>query len=128
MSELWNLSSVQCKRVVLAEDHLETAKRIFSILSADFEVVAMVANGEDLVRAVYRHSPDVVVSDVHMPVCNGLEAMRELRADGLNIPFVLVSSVFDGRTNSANWGAAACVPKNKLGELNRAVRLATERS
>ena len=89
----------------------------------------MVGNGEELVRAVYRHSPDVVVSDVNMPIRNGLEAMKELRADGLGVPFVLVSSAFDGRTNSAKWGAAACVSKSDLAtELNRAVRLAAQSS
>jgi DNA-binding NarL/FixJ family response regulator len=123
------LSNVSCKRVVLAEDHLEMANRIFSILSTDFDVVAMVQNGEELVRAVYRHAPDVVVSDVYMPIRNGLEAMKELRADGLRVPFVLVSSAFEGLTNCAKWGAAACVSKNNLAtELNHAVRLAAQRS
>ena len=123
------MSTTLCKRVVLAEDHLETAQRIFSILSTDFHVVAMVDNGEELVRAVYRHSPDVVVSDVHMPVRNGLQAMQELRADGFSVPFVLVSSAFDRPTNSTNWGAAACVSKNDIAtDLNQAVRLAAEGS
>ena len=123
------MSSVPCKRVVLAEDHLEMAHRMFAILSADFDVVAMVGNGEELVRAVYRHSPDVVVSDVHMPIRNGLEAMKELRADGLRVPFVLVSSAFNGLTNCAKWGAAACVSKGNLAsELNQAVRRAVQRS
>ena len=82
----------------------------------------MVTNGEELVRAVYRHSPDVVVSDVHMPIRNGLQALRELRADGLLVPFVLVSSAFDRCTDSAKWGAAACVSKDNLAaDLNRAV-------
>jgi CheY-like chemotaxis protein len=122
------LPTGRCKRVVLAEDHLEIAHRIFSILSTDFDVVAMVGNGEELVRAVYRYSPDVVVSDLHMPVRNGLQAMKELRADGLRVPFVLLSSAFDRPTNCADWGAAACVSKNDLAALNRAVRLAAENS
>ena len=90
------MSSVPCKRVVLAEDHLEMAHRMFAILSTDFDVVAMVGNGEELVRAVYRHSPDVVVSDVHMPIRNGLEAMKEAeelsrrhRVDG--VPFFIIN-------------------------------------
>jgi DNA-binding NarL/FixJ family response regulator len=113
--------------VVLAEDHLETAHRIFSILSTDFQVVAMVANGEELVRAVYRYAPDVVVSDLYMPVRNGLQAMQELRADGIRVPFVLVSSAFDRFTDSTQWGAAACVSKYcLLADLNDAVRLAAQ--
>lgn len=117
------------KRVVVAEDHMEVAQRIFSILSTEFNVVAMVSNGEELVRAVYRHSPNVVVSDVYMPVRNGLEAMRELRADGLRVPFVFVSCAFEALTTAAQWGAAACVPKHNLAaELNKAVRLAAEHS
>jgi CheY-like chemotaxis protein len=116
-------------KVVLAEDHQEMAQRIFSMLSTEFNVVAMVSNGEQLVRAVYRHSPDVVVSDYYMPVRDGMEAMRELRADGLHVPFVFVSGAFNASTNAANWGAAACIPKHNLAaELNKAVRVAAERS
>jgi CheY-like chemotaxis protein len=115
--------------VVVAEDHLEMAEQISFVLSREFEIVALVSNGEELVRAVYRHSPDVVVSDVYMPVRSGLEAMRELRADGLGVPFVLVSSAFDAWTNAANCGAAACISKHNLAaELNKAVRSAAQRS
>lgn len=115
--------------VVVAEDHLEMALQISSVLSREFKVVALVSNGEELVRAVYRHSPDVVVSDIYMPVRSGLEAMRELRADGLCVPFVLVSSAFDASTNAANWGVAACISKlNLAAELNKAVRLAAQHS
>jgi len=87
----------------------------------------MVANGEELVRAVYRYAPDVVVSDLYMPVRNGLQAMRELRIEGIRVPFVLVSSAFDRFTDCTKWGAAACVSKNFLvADLNDAVRLAAQ--
>jgi hypothetical protein len=55
--------------------------------------------------------------------------MRELRADGLRVPFVFVSCAFEALTTAAQWGAAACVPKHNLAaELNKAVRRAAEHS
>jgi len=64
--------------VVLADDHLMVIDGMSSLLRTDFDVVATVENGRELIEAVQRLDPDVVVTDMQMPVLNGIEAAAQL--------------------------------------------------
>jgi DNA-binding NarL/FixJ family response regulator len=65
-------------RVVIADDNLVVLDQISSLLGARFDVVALVANGRDLVEAAQALLPAVVVSDITMPEINGVEAARRI--------------------------------------------------
>lgn len=69
-------------RVVLADDHPMYRYGLAAMLatSADVDVVAEAANGDDLLAAVDRTAPDVVVTDLAMPGLDGTEATRALLA------------------------------------------------
>lgn len=69
-------------RVIVAEDHAVMLDRILSLLRLHFDVVASVLNGKDLITETQRLRPDVVVSDITMPIMNGIDAARELRQAG----------------------------------------------
>ncbi|TBR39514.1 MULTISPECIES: response regulator [Dyella] len=66
--------------VLLAEDHPTVAEQLRQLLQESFEVVAVVAHGEALVKAAGRLLPDVVVTDISMPGMDGLQAAKELRS------------------------------------------------
>ena len=66
-------------RVLLAEDHAETAERLRKLLRADFDVIASVEDGDALVDAAERLSPDVIVTDIAMPGIDGIEAAVLIR-------------------------------------------------
>ena len=59
-------------RLLLADDHRETAELLSELLEPEFEVIAQVQDGLALVNAVERLAPDVIVSDVSMPGLDGL--------------------------------------------------------
>ena len=73
-------------RVVIADD-VEAARTLFRhALEMDgrIEVVAEASNGEEAVAAVLEHHPDVLLTDLAMPVMDGLQtmlALREQRSD-----------------------------------------------
>ncbi len=58
---------------------------------ADFEV-AEATNGLEGVEAVKAHQPDLVLSDWNMPEMNGIEFLRALRNEGLDVRFGFVTS------------------------------------
>jgi DNA-binding NarL/FixJ family response regulator len=99
--------------------------QLIRFLGLEFDVVGSVPNGGKLVDLAISLTPDVIVSDVRMPVLSGPEAMKILRRTGYNIPFVLISISSCGAEEFIRQGAAAFVEKLDIGyELAHAVRLA----
>jgi DNA-binding NarL/FixJ family response regulator len=78
-------------RVLIADDHERILLAIVQLLSSDFKIVGVAGDGEQLVDSAISLNPDVIVTDVAMPLLSGPEAMKELNARGYDIPFVLVS-------------------------------------
>lgn len=56
------------------------------------EIVGEAQNGMEAVRFCCEHKPDIVLMDIQMPVLGGMEAIRLLRAEGLNLNFVIISA------------------------------------
>jgi CheY-like chemotaxis protein len=69
-------------RVVVAEDDDQLAELITSLLTDDdrFEVVGRARTGDEAVELAGEHRPDIVVMDLAMPGCDGVEATRLIRA------------------------------------------------
>ncbi|MDY0812158.1 response regulator transcription factor [Kitasatospora purpeofusca] len=88
-------------RVVIAEDSTLLRQGIALLLTeAGLEVVAAVADGEALLRAVAEHHPDVVVTDVRMPptfVDEGLRAALAIRAERPGTGVLVLSQYVEER-------------------------------
>lgn len=117
-------------RVVLAEDHHLVRQGIRLLLEqpADIEVVGEAENGWDALHLVREHQPDVLVLDIAMPHCNGLEVLRQMPV--LELPArVVVLSVFDDHLmvqRALHQGATGYLLKRSVTEeLLLAVRAAS---
>ena len=114
-------------RVLLAEDHAETAERLRKLLRADFDVVASVEDGDALVDAAERLSPDVIVTDIAMPGIDGIAAAALIRRHDPAARIVLVTVHAEWMLVEAGLAAGALgyVLKDTAGdELVPAVRAA----
>ena len=71
------------------------------------------ANGREAVALVATEQPDLVVSDWHMPVLNGIDALDEVRASGSRVPMGFVTSDVSEsvRARAAAAGALFLIPK-----------------
>jgi DNA-binding NarL/FixJ family response regulator len=119
-------------RLVLAEDHARVAVELRGLLAAEFDVVATVADGLALLRAVDDFDPDVVVTDIEMPGLDGIAATAALRArrPGARVVIVTVHDDPDLAERGYTAGALAYVLKRTAArELVLALRAAmrTER-
>lgn len=78
--------------IILADDHQHIATQLRYLLSETFEVVAVVGDGQALVKAAARLHPDMVVTDISMPGMDGIQAAREMltRQPMLRIVFITV--------------------------------------
>jgi len=78
-------------RVLLAEDNAVMAEELRTLLETDFDVVATVADGIALIEAFDTVRPDVIIADIAMPRCSGIDATIELRRQHPETPVVLVT-------------------------------------
>ena len=86
---------MQKTTVVVAEDDQEIRRSLVEILLPIYAVVAAVPDGEQLVDAVRRLRPDAAVVDLAMPVLSGLDALRRLQAEGIQLKTVIISAHAD---------------------------------
>jgi DNA-binding response OmpR family regulator len=92
-------------RVLVAEDDDEMLRLVVEALRKDSYDVTGVSDGGRLVAALGRGllgsgevTTDLVVADVRMPVCSGLQVLRELRGAHCFVPVVLMTAFEDETT------------------------------
>lgn len=78
--------------VIVADDHPAVHPLVSRILRRELDVVENVFDGQALVEATIRLSPDLVVVDVYMPVLDGIEAVKQIHARFPNLAAVLIST------------------------------------
>lgn len=94
-------------RVLLAEDHAETAARLRKLLGVDFDVIAWVGDGRALVDATERLSPDAIVADIEMPGVDGIAATALIRRHDPDARIVLVTVHSESMLVEAGLAAGA---------------------
>lgn len=93
-------------RLLVVEDEDRIASFLAKGLGANGYEVERVATGEDALREVATH-PDLVILDLGLPDMDGLEVLRRLRADGHEIPVIVLTArgTVDERVQGLDIGA-----------------------
>ncbi len=80
-------------RVILADDNADMRGYIHRLLSSHYEVEA-VADGRQALDAAMRNPPDLILTDIMMPILDGFGLLRALRADPRtqSIPVIFLSA------------------------------------
>nr|WP_165824047.1 hybrid sensor histidine kinase/response regulator transcription factor [Pseudochryseolinea flava] len=101
-------------RVLIVEDNLELRAYLAAELRVAFAVLEA-NNGEEGLAITLAESPDLIVSDVMMPVRNGIEFCQAVKSDlsTCHIPFVLLSAkaTIEDQIAGINTGADLYIPK-----------------
>ena len=78
-------------RILMADDHAMLLDAFKALLEPEFDVVGTVTDGRMLLEEFSRLHPDVVVLDIAMPLLNGLDAGRQLRAQRKSVKLIYLT-------------------------------------
>lgn len=108
-------------RIVIIEDE-ERARRglasMIQLLNCDCEVVAQAADGRRGLELILKLKPDLVFTDIKMPIVDGLEMISLVRSEGLETRFVIISAHenFDYAKEAISYGVTDYIVKPILVE------------
>lgn len=82
-------------KVLVVDD--ETFVRRGIVMETDWKaldcaVVAEASNGEEALEAVKKFTPDLIICDIRMPKMDGIEFLKQLRADGNDVPLIFLTA------------------------------------
>jgi DNA-binding NarL/FixJ family response regulator len=78
-------------RILLADDHQFITEGLKNLLEPVHEVVAIVGDGQALVKKAAELEPDILVVDISMPLLNGIDAVRQIKKDGSKAKVVFLT-------------------------------------
>jgi two-component system, NarL family, invasion response regulator UvrY len=115
------------RKILLVDDHAAVSKRIGELLASTVPYAEMVAvsSGEEGLALLGQQSFDLVLLDLRLPGCGGIDVLKELRASKPNLPVIIISSLPESpyATLARRAGARGFVTKSALvQELGLAVR------
>jgi two-component system, NarL family, response regulator LiaR len=114
-------------RILIVDDHDIVRRGLAAFLDSEdqFELVGEASNGAEALEACRNFHPDVVMMDIVMPVMDGVEATRRIRAEFPNIQVVVLTSSKEESTlqSALQAGATSYVLKNvSVDELSSTLR------
>lgn len=100
--------------VLLVEDNYELRKYILSAFSAKYKVIEA-GNGKTGYKLAVEHVPDLIISDIIMPVLSGIELCKQIKGNILtsHIPVILLTAKIslEDKINGVETGADAYITK-----------------
>ena len=79
--------------ILVADDHAIVRKGLIELLSEDFKdlVAHQATNSQQALEIVAQHKLDVILLDISMPGRNGIETLKQIRAQGVKTPVLMLS-------------------------------------
>lgn len=90
-----SIEDLKSKNILYAEDDVVTNEYLSNILRRYVAKVTSTYNGEEALRSYKDEKPDIIVTDIEMPIMNGREFIENIRAIDKEVPVVIVTAFDD---------------------------------
>ncbi|MBY0404692.1 MAG: response regulator transcription factor [Cyanobacteria bacterium] len=115
-------------QVILVEDHELTRKGMVYLLSEteDIQVVGVAQDGQEAVEMLESIQPDIILMDIVLPILNGIEATKRIKAKYPEIKVIILTSYGDQEKVFSAFAAGAegyCMKDIKEELLVQVIRL-----
>ncbi|HEF7617422.1 TPA: response regulator transcription factor [Campylobacter jejuni] len=86
--------SQECKELIIlvVEDEVKARESMINILSERFSKVIGAQNGDEGLKKFKKFKPDLVITDIAMPIMDGLDMAREIKEIPDDVPIVVLSA------------------------------------
>jgi DNA-binding NarL/FixJ family response regulator len=116
-------------KVMIVDDHPVVREGLSAMLNKepDIEVIVEAENGADAIKKANEFRPEIVLMDLRMPEVDGVEAMRQIRAEHPEINFIVLTTydndeyIFKGIEAGARAYLLKDAPREELFKAIRAV-------
>lgn len=93
----------------MADDHPPLVDAVVAILKPHYDIVGIATDGAMLVSEAIRLRPEVIVSDITLPILNGVEAIHRLRLSNSQAKVVFLT------VHAEEGFLKACIAEGALG-------------
>jgi two-component system, response regulator YesN len=83
------------KKILIVEDEVLIREMLREIMLTEFDEVYVAGNGEKGIESVIKTEPDLVITDIKMPVMDGLTMIRKIKAFRPGQEFIILSAYSD---------------------------------
>ncbi|MBK7812521.1 MAG: response regulator transcription factor [Saprospiraceae bacterium] len=113
-------------KILIYEDNESLRNSLVAFLqfSKEYKIVASNENPSKILEDIKSYSPDLILMDIDMPILDGISAVSLMRANGLDIPVIMLT-IFEDNENIYNAicaGASGYLLKNDLENIHDAIK------
>ena len=100
------------KTILLVEDDKNQLLLYKQELSLEGYNIITSQDGQEAVKKVKEHTPDLIVMDINMPKINGIEAMGKILSEHRKVPIIINTAYNSYKDNFMSWSADAYIIKS----------------
>ncbi len=111
------------KTILLVEDDKNQLLLYKQELSLEGYNIITAQDGQEAIKKVKEHTPDLIVMDINMPMINGIEAIGKILSEHRKVPIIINTAYSSYKDNFMSWSADAYVIKSSdLKELKDKIK------
>jgi len=108
-----DISSLKNKTLLIIDDEKLLRESLKGTLKSFVKEIILASDGKEALEKYNQNNIDIIISDIHMPVMNGIELLKKIRNENEKIPFYFLTAFTEIKEmeNAQNLGVNGYIVK-----------------